>query len=521
MNNTLIVKGNSQLQNGILFFIIFCSILLAYFLFIFTLYLIGIEPIYRHIPPFYALWKPIYPSIFHSLQLPFFILIGGFSLLYIVHRVIRVIFISLCSILMLFFLYIQEKSISFSLVNHVFLFLFLIIFIPLIARILQSNNFYDTKKILLILVGIYFFYVFLSIEVASIRDGFIAISQPYQRTKYEYIGDIGITKNIYELFNRYHEIQSHLSLHGRLAPPGPLFILWFCSYLIGKEPLALSLLTIFFGGLAIFPLFLWIKKLFDNNTTIAITGVFLYSIIPSLVLFCATSTEILYMPFLFLVLWTFEKSLKESSFSVIFLSGIFFAILSLFKFTLLSVGIYFILRGIALLYFKQTHFLRLFFLGLTMFLGFILFYFLLCSSTGYKPVQVFFNAQKMFRDDIQSLQIISPRYSLWWFKLFTPLSWIYFTGIPILFGFINQLRTKERIERTEIIVFLLTLLILNFAYIAPGEGERSALYVFPFFLIPALRFWQHHFKHTQVFVAVSFFLLFQIILTESLFYTYW
>lgn len=512
---------NPKSKNGVFFFIIFSSIFTVYLILIFSLYLIGIEPIYRHITPFYALWKPVYPSLFYSLQLPFLILIGVFFLSYTSPKIVRILFILFCSIFLLFSSYTQEKTISFSILNNVFLFLF-IIFSPLLfTKILQNKNFEDTKKTIFILLGIYLFYVFLSIEVASIRDGFITISHPYQRTKYEYIGDIGITKNIYELFNRYHEIQPHLSLHGRLAPPGPLSLLWFCSYLIGKEPMALSLFTILFGGFAIFPLFLWIKKLSDNNTETAITGTFLYTLIPALVLFCATSTEILYMPILFLVLWTFEKSLKESSLPIIFVSGIFFAILSLFKFTLLSIGIYFLLRGIALLYLKQIPFLRLLLLGWTMFSGFVLFYFLLCSFTGYRPIQVFSNAQEMFREDIQSLQIISPRYSLWWFKLFTPLSWIYFTGVPILLGFLGQLRTKERGERTEIVVFLLTLFILNFAYIAPGEGERSALYVFPFFLIPALRFWQNYFSNVQIFSVVTSFLLFQIVLTESLFYTYW
>lgn len=521
MNNTINTEENSPLKNILFFFIIFCFILTTYFLFIFILYLIGVEPIYRHITPFYALWKPVYPSLFHSLKLPFLILIGGFFLFYINHKIVRILCILVCSILLLLSYYIQEKTLSLLMFNNVFLFVFIILSPLLFTKILQRKNFEDTKKTIFILLGIYLFYILFSIEVASIRDGFTAISHPYQRAKYEYIGDIGITKNIYELFNRYHEIQPHLSLHGRLAPPGPLSLLWFCSYFIGKEPMALSLFTILFGGFAIFSLFLWIKKLSDNNTETAITGTFLYTLIPSLVLFCATSTEILYMPILFLVLWTFEKSLKESTLPVIFVSGILFAILSLFKFTLLSVGIYFLLRGVSLLYLKQTPFSRLLFLGLTMFSSFILFYFLLCSFTGYKPIQVFSNAQEMFQEDIQSLQIISPRYSLWWFKLFTPLSWIYFTGIPILLGFLGQLKTKERSGKTEIIVFLLTLLILNFAYIAPGEGERSALYVFPFFLVPAIRFWQNYFSNARIFGVVTLFLLFQTVLTESLFYTYW
>ncbi|MGC8739631.1 MAG: hypothetical protein ACP5UA_13445 [Candidatus Hydrogenedens sp.] len=403
--------------------------------------------------------------------------------------------------------------------NHIFLFLLTIASTSLFIKLLGSNNGEDKKKTIFILLGIYLFYILFSIEVASIRDGLSTIAQPYQRTKYEYIGDIGITKGIFELFNRYHEIQPYLSLHGRLAPPGPLSLLWFCSYFIGKSPMPLSLFTILFGGLAIFPLFLWIKELLCNNTKIAIIGTFLYTIIPSLVLFCATSTEILYMPFLFLSLWTFEKSINKSSIPLVFVSGISFAVLSLFKFTLLSIGIYFLLRGIVCLYKKQQFLPRLILLSICMCIGFFSFYSILYLITGYKPIQVFLQAQKMFREDIQSLQIIAPRYSLWWFKLFTPLSWIYFTGIPILFGFLGQIRTKNLEEKFEVVLFLITLFILTIAYIAPGEGERSALYIFPFFLIPSLHFWRNHLTNTIGVIVL--FLIFQTVLTEALFYTYW
>ncbi len=507
--------------NGIHHLIIFSCTLLGYFFVVILFHFIGIEPIYRHITPFYALWKPIYPSFTSSLQLPILILLGMLSILFINKKTIRIIFIFFLSFSLLFSSYIAEKVFSINILLHFSLFFLVVLFSPFLIKILNNENFENIKRIGFVLIGIYFFYVLFSIEVASIRDGLLGIVQPYQRTKYEYIGDIGITNNIYSLFNRYHEIQSYLSLHGRLAPPGPLSLLWFFSYLVGKSPLALSLCTILFGALAIFPLFFWVKEMSNNDNKTALIATFLYTLIPSIVLFCATSTEILYMPFLFLSLWTFDKSLRISSLSLIFLSGIMFAILSLFKFTLLSVGIYFLLRGLLFLYKKEKTFTRLTQLSLYMLTGFLLFYLFLYYFTGYKPISVFLQAQKLFQEDIHALQIIAPRYSLWWFKFFNPLSWAYFTGIPILVGFIGQIGTKNKNERSEFIVFFITFLIFNFAYIAPGEGERSALYVFPFFLVPALQFWQRHFNNIYVFNAVVSFLIFQSILTEVLFYTYW
>ncbi len=522
ISNKINISQDKEQKTSIFYLCTFISFLLLNFFVMLIAYSIGIEPIYRHITPFYALWKPIHLSCFSSLQLPFFILVSTILIYYTNKLSYKTLIISILSVLYILFYFLHTKDFSIQFIYELIIFLTTISCLPYLTNICFNKKIERTKSILILLIGIYLFYIFLSFEVATIRGGIDAISQPYQRAKYEYIGDIGITKSIYELFNRYHEIQSYLSLHARLAPPGPLSLLWLSSYFVGKSPFSLSIFTVLFGGLAIFPLFLWIKELSNHQTKTAIEGTFLYTLIPSLVLFCATSTEILYMPFLFLSLWSFEKSLNSHSLFSIFFAGILFAILSLFKFTLLSIGIYFVFRGLLFLYERRMTFLRLFLLSLSMLIGFFLFYFILCFFTDYKPIQVFFQARKMFDEDMMALQSIAPRYSLGWFKLFTPWSWIYFTGIPIFFGFLVQIKTTKKHDLLEYFLFFATLLVLDIAYIAPGEGERSALYIFPFFLIPALRYWETKSKdNPNLMIIVSTFLIFQTVLTESLFYTYW
>jgi len=516
------IYQKSENRKPIFYLVVFILFLLLNFLIMFIVYSIGIEPIYRHITPFYALWKPIHHSYLFSLQLPLSILIGTILIYYANKLSYKILIASILSILYVIFYFLLTKKISSQLIYELVVLLTVTCILPYLTNICFNKKVESFKNIWILLVGIYLFYICISFEVAAIRGGIDVISQPYQRTKYEYIGDIGITKSIYELFNRYHEIQPYMSLHARLAPPGPLSLLWLVSYLIGNSPLSLSIFTVLFGGLAIFPLFLWIKELSEKQVKTALGGTLLYAIIPSLVLFCATSTEILYMPFLFLSLWGFEKAINSHSILYIFFAGILFAILSLFKFTLLSVAIYFILRGLLSLYERKTPFLRLVLLSLSMLIGFFSFYLILCSFTGYKPIRVFLQSQKMFNEDMFALQSISQRYSLWWFKLFTPWSWIYFTGIPIFLGFLFQIKTTQKHDLLEYSLFLATLLVLDIAYIAPGEGERSALYIFPFFLIPALRYWGTKSKdNPNLMIIVSAFMIFQAVLTESLFYTYW
>jgi len=41
------------------------------------------------------------------------------------------------------------------------------------------------------------------------------------------------------------------------APAGPIALLWLLSFLVGRDPLPLSLATMFFGALGVWPLYLW------------------------------------------------------------------------------------------------------------------------------------------------------------------------------------------------------------------------------------------------------------------------
>jgi hypothetical protein len=70
---------------------------------------------------------------------------------------------------------------------------------------------------------------------------------------------------------------------------------------------------------------------------------------------------------------------------------------------------------------------------------------------------------------------------------------------------------------------LVTLAGLNLLYLARGEGERSAMYVYPFMLLPAALELVEREKEKRRFLlpAALAFLAFQTWLTETLFYTFW
>ncbi len=508
------------------YYISFLILLSIHFVLMLTCYIVGIEPIYKHITPLYATLSPIHNNLYLSLLLPLTLLV---ALILSTSRMNKYKVIGTTVIILSYFLIMFTLNKNYEtrkLLRELLLFVVVLSCTLLIKKNLPYKNDnlpHSATYIFQILFTIFLFSILLNISIASLRNGFFSIAEPYTRSKYEYVGDIGITTNIIKLLRDYHILQPNLSLHAKLAPPGPLIILWLSSYIFGRTPLSLAIFTIIFGSTAIIPLYFWAKELSKESQFInPILICILYAVIPGIVIFSATSSEILYMPVLFLTLYLFEKSMNNNSTIFVSLAGISFGLLSFFKFTLLSIAIYFLLKGIIFLLSKKRTLLSLTKLAILMLLSFVSFYIILYLLTGYRPLEVFFKAQSLFLRDLEEIESISPRYSLWWFKILNVWSWLYYAGMPITIGFLLSLFNKKSWLSANFYLFFITFLTLNLAYIAPGEGERSSLYIYPFLLF---QFYTHQkselLNSDYLFNSIFTFQIFQSVLTECLFYTYW
>lgn len=372
------------------------------------------------------------------------------------------------------------------------------------------------------LVGAIVFLVLFSSGVAMFRGGVKGITDAYDRQTYEYIGDIGKGRTIAGLFRDYNRIHPYLSMHAKVHPPGPIALLWLLSFLTGgANPLPLSIATIFVGALGLIPLYYWARDLTNPRT--ALTCCFLYACIPSIVLFTATSADILFTPFTLTTLFLFGRALERPSMAYALGAGAGYAIMSLLSFSLLGFGAYFAFIALWRLYTKrqwraaiQT--------AACMLAAFIVVHALFRWWTGFDYIACFHLAREQFITDQLNLDIATPRYAAIWFRLLNPLCWLYFAGIPVSLLFFSQLRKPESSIKGLFLVFLLTLIALNFLYLARGEGERSALYIFPLLALPAAhgldRLGEKAGSYAPL-AAVCAFLAFQCMLTEALFYSYW
>ncbi|MFP4501665.1 MAG: glycosyltransferase family 39 protein [Candidatus Hydrogenedentota bacterium] len=371
------------------------------------------------------------------------------------------------------------------------------------------------------IAAIVVFAIAFACAVAMLRGGSQGIYQAYERTSYEYIGDIGVGGSIKGLFARYNELRPHLSMHAKVHPPGPIAVLWILSYVAGRGALALSLATVLVGTLGIVPLYGWARDL--TNRRVALTTCLIYSVIPAIVLFTATSADILFMPFTLTTLFLFTRAIERPSAVYAFAAGAGFGIMAILKFSLLGFGAYFAFTGLYHLY-KHRAWWAVVQTAAVMLGAFLLFHLALRAWSGYDIIANFQAAKDQFILDQHHLDEASPRLPSWTWKILNPMAWFYFAGIPVSLLALWRIVRPDPAHRALWIVFALTLLALDFLYLARGEGERSALYIFPLLALPAAHaldaIGQRRNTATPLLATVAF-LAFQCWLTESYFYTYW
>jgi hypothetical protein len=452
----------------------------AFFVLMGVLWVVGIEAIYGHPTPFYAVWMPVFEASW----------IGA--------------------------------------ARHAAVIAVVAIFGLVLARALRGVELSAPLSLTLrrrLLAGLIVFGVVLPCAVAMLRGGTEGISQAYARATYEYAGDIGKARSISDLFTRYLELRPYLSMHSKVHPPGPIAFLWLLSYLVGQDPLPLSIATIIVAAFGVVPLFYWARDLLGEQA--ALIAALLYTCVPSVVLFNATSADALFPPVTLSCLLCFDRALRAPrlphTLAYAAVAGLLYFVMTILKFSLVGMGAYFAFAGLLLFAARGTRRHVVLTAG-AMCATFLLAHLALRATTHFDIVAVFHAAKEQFDTDQYHLDQHTPRYPGWVYRFLNPMCWFYFVGIPVALLFWRRLRHPDPATRGLFLVFALTALALNLLYLARGEGERSALYLYPFLVLPAaglLRDYCQSAASRAPLYATLIFLVFQVWLTESLFYTYW
>lgn len=518
---------------------VYTRALLWYLLGMMVLWLLGVEGIYEHPTPFYAAPAPA----FGTLLIPLSMALLGALFYWAVSSTSgerakprAALACVILTLLATFAFYqqvsTQNQSVTAVLARYVadmrWHFLVFLVFCAGFAALFRSVQRLEwfqrepgARETAWMVAGMVLFAALFACAVAMLRGGPGGIAQAYERTSYEYIGDIGAGGTIRGLFARYLEIQPHLSMHAKVHPPGPIALLWLMSYVAGRGALGLSLATVAVGALAVVPLYLWAREL--TGRRVALTCCALYTVVPSVVLFTAASADILFMPFTLTTLYLFTRAIRAPSVRHAAAAGLGFGLMSILKFSLLAFGAGFAFAGLYLLLWRRAC-RPVFQTAVVMGASFLLFHAALWWWSGFDMVGTFLASKAQFDLDQHHLDLLAPRFPAWSWKLLNPLAWFFFAGIPVSVLFLWRVARPDAARRGLWMVLLLTLIALNFLYLARGEGERSALYIIPLLALPAA-----HALHTLgertgnagPLAATLGFLAAQCWFVESYFYTYW
>jgi len=204
-------------------------------------------------------------------------------------------------------------------------------------------------------------------------------------------------------------------------------------------------------------------------------------------------------------------------------AGVGYGVMMLLSFSLIGIGVYFAFAGVRYLLRRETR-LNVFLTAALMIAGSGLVLGAVYWWSGYDIYENFKVAKEQFDTDQLNLDDLTPRLPAWTYRVLNPACWFYFGGIPVSLLFLRALFARGDSRHAIWIVFGLTLFALNILYLARGEGERSALYMIPFVLIPAAA-WLERMnaaaRSQGPLLATAGFLLFQTWFTETFFYTYW
>ena len=425
-------------------------------------------------------------------------------------------------------------------------------FLYLCYRYILPNSI-DSRQLILISVVCF---IAINLSVAQI-DGFreigteeepkriSALLEPYTRSGQEYYADVPYIDELgLRVFLRdfsKQELFVKFSGHTRTHPPGGVVFLWYVSQIFGYNLVSASLLSVFFTMIVVIPIYKLSERLYGEK--VALYALLLFLITPNFVMFTTTSMDGPFSVFPILSLYLFyEARERETSphleldtfrpYSL--LTGISLAFGMFMTYATVVVGVF--LCVVALLErSKFVQYLKVLAFAAT---GFVGFYLLLYVITGFQPFDALWAAIKKDEAGMGSgFESFDHYLHLSFANLFAFLIGV---GIPItviwgcqLFASVRELQQNNtsdnqrwvswilNLEKSDtfVIGFVITLFYFTFSSWFTMEVERIWIFMVPFFVIPVANYLTTRPRSDLYWVGGM--LVFQLILSEMLLYTYW
>ena len=365
------------------------------------------------------------------------------------------------------------------------------------------------------LLSVWFMFVLFSLGVAGLREGTTGIYEPFTRTQLEYTGDEELIESVPQFLREYVSLNPQLSLHGATHPPGYALLLHLLKGIFQVEIFGLSVLMVMLGGLVVFPLYYFWRYFIPEDKLRQV--LLIYAFTPSLVMFSATSMDIATpVSFWLALLISFLGWRKGNILSVVggVLAGVALLMNFLFLFFALVFLVFFICRFKEVQTSERITLVKRGVWTITGFLGFLV---MVYEITGYSPVANFLVANAVHHGVVSTGASSAVTYLL--FALINLVAFFLFLGVPTVILFfwhgIKNFFTRENIL-SSFGFFVVLFFVLSGLF--QGEVERIWLFLTPLFL-PAM--YRSIEKSTVSYPVVISLLVLQIVVIQTLFYTYW
>lgn len=381
------------------------------------------------------------------------------------------------------------------------------------ASFLRFREKLEQLSVLKFLFALYVFFVAFSIGVAAVRENFFSVYEPLTRLSWEYTGNLHLVRNTPDFLRNFIELSGSSSIHTRIHPPGYTLVLYFFQRYLYAGFGGMAVLTIMLGGLAIFPLYYFLRNFATEEETRR--GLELFAFFPSFVMFSATSMDAVFL-FAFWVALSLTYAGWHRGAVLSFLGGLAAATALFLNFLFLLTAPLFLILFF-MVYGKNGNATRLVFRAGAAMAGFALFFAALYFAYSYSVWENFWFARaeqnKEIKSNFDSLLI----YFTYLFMNFS--SFAVYLGIPNVL--LLPVRIKEFLRRENLAPSLGFAMAGFFLLVGifQGEVERIWLFLTPLFVLPlmkAVKSWE-----PSRFNALLSLMFFQIALMQILFYTYW
>lgn len=366
------------------------------------------------------------------------------------------------------------------------------------------------------LAGLWFALVSFSLSVAATREGLYSIYERFTHLFSEYTGNLPMVTNVGDFLHNFYAL--HLSLpsmasHTVTHPPGFTLLLHFFQKIFPVQHLGLSVMTVMFGALSIIPLY-YLFKNFASEEVVR-RGLIVYIFFPGVVLMGAVTMDFTFVTMVWLSIALLYYGWQRNS-ALAFAGGIVAAGALLMNFLFLLLAPFF---GWLVWYSLRVspYRLRTFVGILWALLGLTLSFVLIERWSGYSIIENFFVARFATQGAVPSNFESAGKYLIYLFVSLTEFA--FYLGIPYLYLFFISIRDSWKTSALWFKVGVANVVLFLLIGIFQGETGRLWLFLTPFFALGTMTLLSHERKREYgMFLALT---VFQIIITQSLFYADW